>query len=115
MRPLSPIQVSHREACRFGRRSLRAVRRARQVVIYGRRGNVKYPLMSILVAQDLGNCRHALAQRVVAGTMTVHYAPGDGPSKAKPSPPGSGAAPQPPPTSSPPQALRPGQGAPNPA
>jgi len=105
--------MAHDQSCRFGRRSLRAVRRARQVMIYGHRDNVKYPLMSILIQQDLGNCRHALAQRVVAGTVTVHYAPGDGPSGPKPPPPASDSVQKSPSTTSPAQAIRPGSGAQN--
>jgi hypothetical protein len=38
----------------------------------GSRG-VKFPLMALRVQQDLGPVRHVLIQRVVAGTMVVHY------------------------------------------
>lgn len=86
MRQLSPLGARHSEACRFGRTSVRVTQSNKTVLLYGIRGNVKYPLMSIMVQQELGNCRHALAQRVVAGTMTVHYAPGDGPPRLKPTP-----------------------------
>lgn len=89
MRSASPFRSRHVEACRFGRSSVRLTAHNKEVQIYGLRGDVKYPLMSIMIQQELGNCRHALAQRVVAGTMTVHYAPGDGPPKLKPSPEGS--------------------------
>ena len=41
-------------------------------LLYGPPGRrVKFPLMSIMHEKELGNCRHALAQRVVAGTLEV--------------------------------------------
>jgi hypothetical protein len=35
--------------------------------------SVRRPLMALSTEQNMGPVRHALAQRVVAGTMEVHY------------------------------------------
>ncbi len=69
-RPLSPMERDHAWARRFSasRRSPGGPR----WLLRGYRG-VKYPMMALLVRRELGSCRHALAQRVVAGTMTVHF------------------------------------------
>lgn len=41
-------------------------------VLRGFRG-VRRPLIALSTEQNMGPVRHALSQRVVAGTMTVHY------------------------------------------
>ncbi len=41
-------------------------------LLYGPPGRrVKHPLMAIMHEKELGACRHALAQRTVAGTMEI--------------------------------------------
>ena len=82
----SPFSDRYHEACRMGRRAMRGTAANKEVLIYGVRGAVKYPLMSVLVQREFGNARHALAQRVVAGTMTVHTAPEQGAPRLKPEP-----------------------------
>ena len=44
--------------------------------LYGPHG-LKFPVLALLVNRHLGPVRHALAQRTVAGGMTIRYAPGD--------------------------------------
>ncbi|HCH64802.1 MAG: hypothetical protein CL927_10360 [Deltaproteobacteria bacterium] len=52
-------------------------------VLYGPHG-LKFPVLALLVNRHLGPVRHALAQRTVAGGMTVLYAPGDRPEEEQP-------------------------------
>ena len=80
----SPFGARYHEACRMGRHAMRGTSSNKEVLIYGLRGAVKHPLMSVLVQREFGNARHALAQRVVAGTMTVHIAPAQGAPRLKP-------------------------------
>ena len=51
---------------------------SREDRLYGPHG-LKFPVLALLVNRHLGPVRHALAQRTVAGGMTVRYAPGDRP------------------------------------
>jgi hypothetical protein len=44
--------------------------------LYGPHG-LKFPVLALLVNRHLGPVRHALAQRTVAGGMSIRYAPGD--------------------------------------
>lgn len=48
-----------------------AVERERSL-LYGIR-KLRYPLVALMVSQDLGPVRHAVAQRVVAGTFQIQY------------------------------------------
>ena len=68
----SPFIDSHAKAIRMGRLARRNTVAVFFDLLRGRR-SLRYPVMSILVQKDLGPCRHALAQRVVAGTMHVHF------------------------------------------
>ena len=67
----TPLTHSYAEATRMGRLARRNTGAVFFDLLRGRR-SLRYPVMSILVQKDLGPCRHALAQRVVAGTMHVH-------------------------------------------
>jgi hypothetical protein len=69
----SPFELRHAEARRMGRlAALPAVPGASR--LHFRQGkSFKYPMVALLLAKELGNCRHALARRVVAGTMLVHF------------------------------------------
>jgi hypothetical protein len=71
-KPTTPFIISHAEAIRMGRIARQNTGAVFFDLLRGRR-SLRYPVMSILVSKDLGPCRHALAQRVVAGTMHVHF------------------------------------------
>jgi len=71
-RPTSPMCRDHDWARQFSQG--RQVAGTPRGLLRGPRA-LKFPLMSLLVRQELGNCRHALAQRAVAGSMVVHFAP----------------------------------------
>lgn len=47
----------------------------RRKLLFGPARWVAHPLMAIRVSQDMGPARHALAQRVVAGTKEVNWLP----------------------------------------
>ena len=68
----TPLTNSYAESIRMGRLARRNTGAVFFDLLRGRR-SLRYPVMSILVQKDLGPCRHALAQRVVAGTMHVHF------------------------------------------
>jgi hypothetical protein len=68
----TPLTISHADAIRMGRIARQNTGAVFFDLLRGRR-SLRYPVMSILVQKDLGPCRHALAQRVVAGTMHVHF------------------------------------------
>jgi len=68
--PFSPMRHSHDWARQFSQ--TRQVAGSPRGLLRGPRA-LKFPLMSLLVRQELGNCRHALAQRVVAGSMVIHF------------------------------------------
>jgi hypothetical protein len=65
----SPLAATLTQARRLwpGRAALAS---AQVDVLYGRRG-MKNPFLALTVRKDLGNCRHALSQVVVAGVMYV--------------------------------------------
>ena len=65
----SPMRRSHDRAARFHRHALGA--HLHSDLLHGER-DFQWPLMALRTTQDLGNCRHALSQMVVAGTMSVH-------------------------------------------
>jgi hypothetical protein len=66
----TPFTKSYAKSIRMGRLARRNTGAVYFDLLRGRR-SLRYPVMSILVQKDLGPCRHALAQRVVAGTMHV--------------------------------------------
>jgi hypothetical protein len=70
-KPETPFTNFHAEAIRMGRLARENTGAVFFDLLRGRR-SLRYPVISILVQKDLGPCRHALAQRVVAGTMHVH-------------------------------------------
>ena len=74
MNRASPFVRRYAEAARMGRHA--ALHAAPGTARLNFRGGArfKYPLVALMVVKDLGNCRHALSRRVVAGTMTVHFA-----------------------------------------
>jgi len=65
----SPMRRSHDLATRFHRMALRAP--LHSDLLHGERV-YQWPLLALQTTQDLGNCRHALSQMVVAGTMDVY-------------------------------------------
>ena len=65
----SPMRRSHDRATRFHRRALEA--RLHSDMLHGERGST-WPMMALQCTQELGDCRHALSQMVVAGTMSVY-------------------------------------------
>ncbi len=69
----------HADARRLARAGAPA--RVRIDLLFGSRG-IKRPMVALVTKQNLGPCRHALAQMVVAGVMTVH--PPLGPGQAAP-------------------------------
>ena len=68
----SPFELRHAEIRRQGvARHIPRELEYRQL-LYGPPGRrIRHPLVSLMTEQDLGPCRHALAQRVVAGTLEV--------------------------------------------
>ena len=64
----SPLRDLHRSSSRFERRALQ--RQLHTDRLYGER-LLKYPMLALQSSPDLGSCRHALSQMVVAGTMDV--------------------------------------------
>ena len=64
----SPLRDLHRSSSRFERRALERELHADR--LYGEREQ-KWPMLALQSSPDLGNCRHALSQMVVAGTMDV--------------------------------------------
>jgi hypothetical protein len=77
---MTPLRRLHAEATLLAAPG-RKVAALRRPIFRGAR-SVKHPVTALLVQEELGNVRHALSQRVVAGTMVVHFAPGDGPAPA---------------------------------
>ena len=74
--PFSPLRARHGEACRAGVRAHSPPIARMRRLLYGHRA-LKFPVLAVMVASDLGNCRHALAQRVIAGTHEVQLPFGD--------------------------------------
>lgn len=67
----SPFRQNHDVSCRLG--ALRTVAAERERCrLYGTR-KVRFPLMALMTSQELGAVRHALSQRVVAGTLQISY------------------------------------------
>jgi hypothetical protein len=66
----SRLTRSHVVAGRFLRTALHRQRFCRDNILYGERG-LKWPMMALRTQMELGPCRHALAQMVVAGDMVV--------------------------------------------
>lgn len=67
----SPLRRHHRRTSRFWHRSVDGVRHTHSRILFGNRGWM-WPAIALQTTQDLGNCRHALSQMVVAGTMTIY-------------------------------------------
>ncbi len=72
---------SHADACRLGEAG--ETLSPRRGLLFGTRG-IKRPMVALTTKQNMGPCRHALAQMVVAGVMTVH--PPLRPGQAPPTP-----------------------------
>jgi|GEM_PF-4541023 len=69
----SPFDKEHAWVRTFGiQRHIPREHEYRQLLYGPPNRRIKYPLVSLMTSQELGPCRHALAQRVVAGTMEVH-------------------------------------------
>lgn len=64
-----PLSRSHRQAVQLGEAAEHPA--FHRDLLYGRRG-IKRPMVALTTKKELGNCRHALSQMVVAGVMTVH-------------------------------------------
>ena len=77
----SPFSMRHREAALLGRLAALPPARGAARLNFRRGKSVKYPMVALLLAKELGHCRHALARRTVAGTMTVHFAFEQSPAK----------------------------------
>jgi hypothetical protein len=72
---------SHADACKLGQAG--EPLSPRRDLLFGTRG-IKRPMVALVTKQNMGPCRHALAQMVVAGVMTVH--PPLRPGQAPPTP-----------------------------
>jgi hypothetical protein len=81
----SPLRASHRRSCQLGKRRSNLPGHVRSA-LYGRRA-VRFPLLALTTAQDMGPARHALAQRVVSGAMDIRYP--FKPKRVPPAPPGT--------------------------
>lgn len=68
VQPRGGLSATHADARRLGEASVGLL--TREDMLFGRRG-IKRPLVAITTKKELGNCRHALSQMVVAGVMTV--------------------------------------------
>lgn len=77
----SRLAGTHRVATRLG--AVDAPPLYEENILFGTRG-IKRPLIALTTKKDMGPCRHALAQMVVAGTMVVHTRPGTGAGPAAP-------------------------------
>lgn len=66
----SPFRRDHAASARFFERSSNQTRRTHVPLLFGER-DFGWPLLALRTRYALGPVRHALAQRVVAGTMTV--------------------------------------------
>ena len=91
----SPLARAHQEACRIGRPAHQPKVIGFRTLLYGRRA-FRLPVISVLNDRELGRCRHALAQRVVGGTLEVQIPWADGnPFFRKAAPEKSAATPNP--------------------
>lgn len=75
-KPVTPLVRAHDEACRLGDEGRPRAALARHDLLFGIHA-LKFPIIAVTVSNELGNCRHALAQRAVAGTMEVSLPFGD--------------------------------------
>lgn len=75
-KPTTPLVRAHREACQLGDEGRPHRMLAQHDLLFGQRG-LKFPVIAVTVSNELGNCRHALAQRNVAGTLEVQLPFGD--------------------------------------
>ena len=66
----SPLARAHHDACRIGQTCHQPGPVKLRRLLFGRR-SLRIPVMSVINDRELGRCRHALAQRVVAGTLEV--------------------------------------------
>lgn len=66
----SPLRREHVRAARFKAASEGRTPNFHQDILLGER-NFGWPLMALRTQSNLGPCRHALSQMVVAGTLTV--------------------------------------------
>ena len=69
----SPLRLRHQEIERFGIRRHIPRETDRRQLLFGPGRVTKYPLMALKTDKELGDCRHALAQRVVAGVEEVNW------------------------------------------
>lgn len=67
----SPFRSGWQISCRLGQRRTMDLTHERSRLFGVHK--MRYPLLALQVAQELGPARHALAQRVVTGTMNIRY------------------------------------------
>ena len=68
----SPFDDRHAEIRRMGIEQHIPREHEFRQLLYGPAGRrIRHPLVALMTSQDLGPCRHALAQRVVAGTLEI--------------------------------------------
>lgn len=72
----SALRVAHEQATPLGEAKRSPDPAWERRKLYGIH-TLRYPLISLMVAPDLGHCRHALSQRIVAGTLEVSLPFGD--------------------------------------
>lgn len=95
MKLFSPLAHAHQSACRIGKPSHQPKVISHRRLLYGWRA-LRIPVISVMNDRELGHCRHALAQRVVAGTLEVQIPWAEGnPFFKKAPPPGTPPLPQP--------------------
>ena len=70
------LTLFHQEACLLGRHGRPSKGLAQHDLLFGRHA-LKFPIIAVTTASELGNCRHALAQRTVAGPLEVQLPFGD--------------------------------------
>jgi len=68
-RARSPLRGHHEASCRLSR--FARANAPPRGLLYSGEHRVRYPLAALMIQKELGNCRHALSRRHVAGTMTV--------------------------------------------
>ncbi len=95
MRPrLSALERSYAQSCRLAVARTRAPARPSQSLLYGQSlRKLRRPLLALEISQELGPCRHAVAQRTVAGMVIVHFPPPAVPAST-PKGPGSASTPE---------------------
>ncbi len=65
----SPLRREHRLVARFQKNAIGLC--TPDNLLYGERES-KWPMLALSCQPDMGSCRHALSQMVVAGTMSVY-------------------------------------------